>query len=284
MGRIKVGQENSTPIELYYEDRGSGQPVVLIHGWPLNGASWEKQATALLAAGYRVITYDRRGFGKSDQPATGYDYDTFASDLNTILTDLDLKGIILAGFSMGTGEVTRYLGKYGSERIEKAIIFGVIPPFLLKTDDNPNGAPPEQFEGIKAAILKDRPAFLTQFLSNFYNLDETLGKRISQEAVDLSWNVAVGASAIGTHDCVDAWLTDFRDDLDNIDVPFMIVHGTADRILPIEITGDPLAERLEKAKYVKIDDAPHGMLWTHAEEVNEALLGFIREGSQTAAA
>lgn len=283
MGRIKVDVENSTPVELYYEDHGTGQPVVLVHGWPLSGASWEKQTVALLNAGYRVITYDRRGFGRSDQPAFGYDYDTFAADLKTILDSLDLQNAILVGFSMGTGEVTRYLGKYGSSRVEKAVILGVIPPFLLKSEDNPNGAPREQFESIKQAIRNDRPAFMTEFFKNFYNLDETLGTRISEEALRLSWNIASQASPIGSHDCVDAWLTDFRGDLSGFDIPLLIVHGTADRILPIEITGDPLSKLVEGAEYVRIEGAPHGLCWTHGEEVNAALLSFFGKGRSAAA-
>lgn len=284
MGRIKVGQENSTPIELYYEDHGTGQPVVLIHGWPLSGASWEKQTTALLAAGYRVITYDRRGFGRSDQPATGYDYDTFSADLKTLLEYLDLKDAIIAGFSMGSGEVTRYLGRYGSDRVSKAMILGGIPPFMLKTDDNPLGVPQEVFDDIKRGIRNDRPAFLAEFFKNFFNLDETLGKSISEEALRANWNTAAQASAIGSHDCVDAWLTDFRADVPKIDVPLLIVHGTADRILPIEITADLLSKLLPDAKYVKIDGASHGLCWTHAEEVNKALLEFLGSGSKTASA
>lgn len=284
MGRIKVGQENSTPIELYYEDHGNGQPVVLIHGWPLSGASWEKQTTALLAAGYRVITYDRRGFGRSDQPATGYDYDTFSADLKTLLEYLDLKDAIIAGFSMGSGEVTRYLGRYGSDRVSKAMILGGIPPFMLKTDDNPLGVPQEVFDDIKRGIRNDRPAFLAEFFKNFFNLDETLGKSISEEALRANWNTAAQASAIGSHDCVDAWLTDFRADVPKIDVPLLIVHGTADRILPIEITADLLSKLLPDAEYVKIADAPHGLCWTHAEEVNKALLEFLGSGSKTASA
>lgn len=283
MGRMKVSEENSTSIELYYEDRGTGQPVVLIHGWPLSGASWEKQTTALLAAGFRVITYDRRGFGRSDQPSTGYNYDTFAADLKVLLETLELTDVILVGFSMGTGEVTRYLGKFGSERVSKAVVIGVVPPFLLKTDDNPNAADPSLFEGIKSAIRADRPAFLREFFKNFYNLDETLGKRISQEVVDWSWNTAVQASAIGTHDCVNAWIEDFRDDASLIDVPTLIIHGNADRILPIEITGDPLAKRIEGAQYEVIEGAPHGLCWTHAEEINDALLRFVGSGTMTAA-
>jgi non-heme chloroperoxidase len=275
MPYISVGQENSGSIDLYYEDHGSGQPVVLIHGWPLNGASWEKQTLALLAAGYRVITYDRRGFGKSSQPTFGYDYDTFASDLNTVLTTLDLTGVTLVGFSMGTGEVTRYLGTYGSARVKKAALLASVPPFLLKTDDNPGGVDNSVFEGIKAAIAKDRPAFLTQFLKDFYNLDVFKGDRISDEVVQNSWIVAVGASAKGTIDCVPAWLTDFRQDVPRIDVPTLVLHGDADRILPIAPTGDALHKSIKGSTYVVVKGAPHGLLWTHADEVNAALLDFL---------
>ena len=219
MSKITVGQENSTPIELYYEDHGSGKPVVLIHGWPLSGASWEKQVAALLDAGHRVITYDRRGFGRSSQPATGYDYDTFAEDLHKLVTKLDLRDVALVGFSMGGGEVARYLGTYGSERVSKAVFIAAVPPFLLKTADNPEGVDGSVFEGIKKAIAADRPAFLSAFLKDFYNVDVLGGKRISDQVVQYSWNVAAAASAKGTLDCVPAWGTDFRKDLPRITCP-----------------------------------------------------------------
>ncbi len=284
MSKIKVGQENSTPIEIYYEDHGSGKPVVLIHGWPLSGASWEKQVAALLADGRRVITYDRRGFGRSSQPSTGYDYDTFASDLNILVTHLDLKDFDLVGFSMGTGEVTRYLGRYGSALVSKAVMIGVVPPYLLKTDDNPAGVPAEVFEDIKKNIVADRPAFLTEFFKNFYNLDVNLGKRISEQVVQLSWNVASGASAKGTLDCVTSWLTDFRDDVANIDVPTLILHGDEDRILPIESTAVPLSKLIAAAKFVKIEGGPHGMCWTHADKINVELLSFFNKETEAATA
>ncbi|MGW4685008.1 alpha/beta fold hydrolase [Streptomyces sp. NPDC004244] len=272
---VNVAQGDSAPVELYYEDHGSGQPVVLIHGWPLNGASWEKQTAALLAAGHRVITYDRRGFGRSDQPAGGYDYDTFASDLNQLLTALDLRDAVLVGFSMGTGEVTRYLGTHGSGRIAKAVMIGVVPPFLLKTDDNPGGVDGDVFKGIEEAIRADRFAFMTDFFADFYNVDVLGGERISEQAVQASWNVAVGASAKGTLDCVQAWLTDFRADLPRIDVPTLIIHGDADRTLPVTATAIPLAERIAGAELRIVPGAPHGLLWTHAAEVNAELLAFL---------
>lgn len=276
MGRIRVGEENSTQIDIHYEDLGSGQPVVLVHGFPLSGRSWERQTAALLDAGYRVITYDRRGFGDSSQPSIGYDYDTFAADHERLMTELDLRDTVLAGFSMGTGEVTRYLGNYGSERVSKAALLGVIPPFLLQTDDNPEGVPGSVFEGIVGAIKADRLAYLTAFYADFYNLDEFLGKRISDEVVRDSWNVAAGASPVGTVSCPPTWITDFRQDLPKIDVPTLIVHGTADRILPFDKTAARLPDLIAGSELVVIDGAPHGMLATHAAEVNEALLGFLR--------
>ncbi|MFC7979984.1 alpha/beta fold hydrolase [Streptomyces cinereoruber] len=275
MAFITVGQENSTPIDLYYEDHGTGQPVVLIHGYPLDGHSWEKQAAALLEAGYRVITYDRRGFGRSSQPTTGYDYNTFAADLNTVLETLDLHDAILVGFSMGTGEVGRYLGTYGSARVAKAAFLASLEPFLLKTDDNPEGVDGSVFADIEQAVTADRYAYFTAFYQDFYNLDENLGTRISQEAVRNSWNVAAGASWYASRACVDTWTTDFRTDIQKINVPALILHGTADRILPIEATGEPFHRALPHADYVVIDGAPHGLLWTHAQEVTDALLTFL---------
>jgi non-heme chloroperoxidase len=278
MAFITVGTENSTDIELYYEDHGAGQPVVLIHGYPLDGSSWEKQTVALLDAGYRVITYDRRGFGKSSKPTKGYDYDTFAADLNTILTTLDLKDAVLVGFSMGTGEVGRYLSTYGSERVARAAFLGSLEPFLLQTEDNPDGVPQSVFDGLTEAVTADRYAFFTEFFKNFYNSDTFLGTpRLSQEAVDASWNTAATAGATASVDAQPTWLTDFRADIPRIDVPSLIVHGTADNILPIDSTGRLFAKALPSAQYVEIDGAPHGMLWTHAAEVNKALLAFLRK-------
>ena len=276
MSKITVGQENSAPIELYYEDHGAGKPVVLIHGWPLSGASWEKQVSALLGAGHRAITYDRRGFGKSSQPGTGYDYDTFAQDLDKIMTRLDLRNAALVGFSMGGGEVARYLGAYGSDRVSKAVFISAIPPYLLKTADTPDGVDGTVFEGIKKALVADRPAFLSEFLNNFYNLDELGGKRISNQAVHLSWMVAVGASPRGTLECVSAWGTDFRKDLAGIKVPTLVIHGDGDRILPIAATGTRIHEEIKGSRLVVVAGGPHGLLWTHADNVNSALLKFLK--------
>ncbi|MEJ1194946.1 alpha/beta fold hydrolase [Pseudarthrobacter sp. CCNWLW207] len=278
MAFVTVGTENSTNIDLYYEDHGSGQPVVLIHGYPLDGSSWEKQTAALLEAGYRVITYDRRGFGKSSKPTGGYDYVTFAADLNTLLNTLDLNNAVLVGFSMGTGEIARYLSTYGSARVARAAFLGSLEPFLLKTDDNPDGVPQEVFDGLTEAVTADRYAFFTEFFKNFYNTDTFLGTpRLSQEALTASWNLAAGAGATASVAAQPTWLTDFRADIPRIDVPALIVHGTADNILPIDSTGRLFAKALPSADYVEIDGAPHGLLWTHAAEVNEALLAFLKK-------
>ena len=276
MGFITVGQENSADIDLAYNDQGSGQPVVLIHGFPLNGASWEKQTHVLLEAGYRVITYDRRGFSSSSQPSVGYDYDTFAADLATILDVLDLTDVVLVGFSMGTGEVARYLSRYGSDRIAKAAFLGSLEPYLLITDEHPDGAGPlEFFQGISDSVKKDRYAFFAGFFKDFYNLDENLGSRISKEALRNSWNVAASSGAYAAAAAPLTWPTDFRADIDAITVPALIVHGTADNILPIDKTGRKFADLLPDATYAEIEGAPHGLLWTHADEVNEHLLGFL---------
>ncbi|MDQ1034504.1 non-heme chloroperoxidase [Streptomyces sp. V3I8] len=278
MGRIKVGTENSTDIEVHYEDKGAGQPVVLIHGYPLDGNSWEGQTAALLDAGYRVVTYDRRGFGKSSQPSTGYDYDTFAADLNAVLEALDLREAVLVGFSMGTGEVARYLATYGSDRVAKAVFLASLEPFLEITDDNPDGAAPASFfQGVSDAVKKDRYDFFNGFYNDFYNLDENLGTRVSEAAVRNAWNVAAGSGAIASAAAPLAWPTDFRADIPKIDVPALIVHGTADRTLPIDATGRRFAKALPTAQYVEIDGAPHGLLTTHTTEVNDILLNFLTQ-------
>ncbi|MBW4490864.1 MAG: alpha/beta hydrolase [Trichocoleus desertorum ATA4-8-CV12] len=277
MPYVTVDQENSASIDIYYEDFGVGQPVVLIHGFPLSGHSWEKQVGVLLKEGYRVITYDRRGFGNSSQPSFGYDYDTFAADLNTLMTKLDLHDAVLVGFSMGTGEVTRYLGRYGSERVQKAVLMAPVPPFLLKTDDNPEGVDQSIFDGIMKAIVEDRPAYFSAFFREFFNVDVLLGDRISNEAIQASWNVAAGASAKGTLDCVPSWLTDFRDDLPRIDVPTLIIHGDADRMLPLASTAARLPQLIKDSCLVIIPDGPHAINWTHPDQVNPVLLDFLKE-------
>ena len=278
MPHVTVGTENTGDINLYYQDQGSGQPVLLIHGYPLDGDSWERQTRALLGGGYRVITYDRRGFGRSSQPNTGYDYDTFADDLATIINELDLQDVVLVGFSMGTGELARYVGRHGTDRISGLAFLSSLEPFLLQTDDNPTGVPAEVFEGIAAAAQADRFAWFDNFFSDFYNLSENLGTRISEEAVRGSWNVAAGSAPRAAYAVVPSWLTDFRDDVAKVresGLPVLILHGTEDNILPIDATGRPFSAALPDARYVEVEGAPHGLLWTHADDVNAALLDFL---------
>ncbi len=275
MPYINVGKENSGNIDLYYEDHGTGKPVVLIHGYPLSGASWEKQTAVLLAAGHRVITYDRRGFGKSSQPTVGYNYDTFADDLRKVVTALDLRDFALVGFSMGGGEVARYIGKFGSTNVRRAVFISAVPPFLLKTPDNPGGVDSSVFEGIQKAIAGDRYAFFTDFFKNFYNADVLLGKCVSEQAVQSSWNVAAGASATASLACVPTWHEDFRKDLTRVDVPTLVIHGDADRILPIAASGIGTHKAVKGSKLVVVEGGPHCITWTHAEEVNRELLSFL---------
>jgi non-heme chloroperoxidase len=275
MPYVNVGKENSAEIDLYYEDHGSGEPVVLIHGYPLSGASWEKQLPVLLAAGHRVITYDRRGFGRSSQPTDGYNYDTFAEDLHKLVTKLNLSDFGLVGFSMGGGEVARYIGKYGSKGVTSAVIIGGIPPFLLKTADNPEGVDGNVFEGIQKAVAEDRYTFFTEFFKNFYNTDVFLGKRISEQAIQASWNIAASASATASLACVPTWHEDFRKDVASIDVPTLVIHGDADRIVPISAAGARTAKLIKGARLVPIKDGPHAVNWTHAEEVNRELVDFL---------
>jgi non-heme chloroperoxidase len=277
MPYVTVGKENSGNIDIYYEDHGSGNPVVLIHGYPLSGASWEKQATALLNAGYRVITYDRRGFGKSSQPTTGYNYDTFAGDLQKLVTELKLSDFTLVGFSMGGGEVARYIGKYGSKGVSKAVIISGVPPYLIKTADNPEGVDASVFSGIEQAVAADRYAFFTGFFRDFYNSDVNLGKRVSEQAVQASWNVAAGCSATASLACVPTWHEDFRADVARINMPTLVIHGDADRILPITAAGLRTAKLIKGARLLIIKGGPHCVTWTHAEEVNAELLSFLGE-------
>ena len=275
MPYVSVGTENRDHIELYYEDHGSGQPVVLIHGYLLASSFWEKQTAALLEAGKRVIVYDRRGFGKSSWPSSGHDYDTYAADLSGLVASLDLQDAVLVGFSMGTGEVARYLSRYGSHRVAKAVFIAPLQPFMLKTDENPAGVPQEVIDGMLEATKADRYAFFTGFFENFYNLDENLGNRMSEEALRASWQMAANASPYSSVWAQPTWYTDFRGDIGKIDVPALIMHGTGDRIVPIDITSRVLAKMLPSATYIEMEGAPHGMLWTHGEEVNRALLEFL---------
>ncbi len=275
MPYVTVAKENSGNIDIYYEDHGFGKPIILIHGYPLSGASWEKQVPPLLNAGHRVITYDRRGFGNSSQPTTGYNYDTFAEDLGKLIAHLKLHDFALVGFSMGGGEIARYFGKYGSAGISKAVIISGIPPFLLKTHDNPEGLDGNIFQGIQKAVAADRYAFFTEFFKNFYNTDLLLDKRVSKDVVQASWNIAAGASATASLACVPTWHEDFRQDLSRVDVPTLVIHGDDDRIVPIGTAGQRTAKLINGALLRVIKGGPHCITWTHAEEVNTELLSFL---------
>jgi len=273
---VTVGRENSAAIRIYYEDHGSGPAVVLVHGYALNGHSWEKQEAALLAAGHRVITYDRRGCGASSRPSIGYDFDTLADDLDVLLSGLDLRGVVLAGFAMGTGEVTRYLAIHGSGRVTAAVLVAPLLPFLLKTDDNPDGIDRSVFDRLTARIAADRPAAMKDFMDRSYNIDLLGGSRVSDQAWQTSWNLAVTASATAAVACIPTWETDFRADLPEIDVPILVIQGDADQVLPLEKTGQRLPALIKDAQLVVVEGGPHAIPWTHAAQVNTALLDFIR--------
>jgi non-heme chloroperoxidase len=284
MSTITVGQENSTPIELYYEDHGSGPVVVLLSGWPLDSRSWEPQVHDLLEAGNRVIVYDRRGFGKSSRPTVGYDFDTLASDLDKLMTKLDLSDVTLIGFSLGTGELARYIGKYGTGRLKSCVFIESLAPSFVKSEENPKGVDQEGVDATRQAILDDRPAWLTGLLGDFLNLDDYLGERVSEETVRNNWNAGAEASPIATWACVLTWLEDFQEDIKRIDIPTLILHGTADRILSLEGQGRRLHAALPDAHYVEIEGGPHVMCVTHAKEVNRELLAFLKQESLSGAA
>lgn len=273
---IQVGEDsNGAAIQLHYQDLGSGKPVVLIHGWPLTHASWEHQLTELPKHGLRVVAYDRRGFGASSKPWSGYDYDHFADDLKAVLDTLDLHDVTLAGFSMGGGEVARYMSRHNGARVSRCVFVAAVTPFLLKTDHNPDGVPGEGFEEMKAGLLKDRPAFLIDFGKKFYNVG-LLSKPVSQATLDWSQALALPASAKATLDCVDAFArTDFRGDLLAIRVPTLIIHGSDDQTVPIGVSGDRTAKALPHAEYKVYDGAPHGLNVTHKDELNADLVRFV---------
>jgi non-heme chloroperoxidase len=279
MATINVGRENTAPIDIYYEDQGSGPVVVLLSGWPFDGRAWEQQLHALLAAGYRVITVDRRGFGRSGRPAVGYDFDTLASDLDALFRELDLHEISLVGHSLGTGEVARYVGHYGTERLRSAVFIESLAPSFVKSADNPNGVDEAGVAGVQQAILDDRFAWLTGLIGDFLNLNDYLGKLVSEETVRALWAAGVDASPYATWACVRTWLDDFQADIERLDVPTLIVHGTADRILSIDGQGRRLHAALPAARYVEIEGGPHVLPVTHAAQLNRELLAFLAEPS-----
>jgi pimeloyl-ACP methyl ester carboxylesterase len=279
MGTIAVGRENSAPIEIHYEDQGSGPVVVLLSGWPFDGRSWEPQLHTLLAAGHRVVTYDRRGFGRSSNPSVGYDFDTMAGDLDRLLTELDLREVTLVGFSLGTGELMRYVGRYGTDRLKSLVIIESLAPSFVRSDDNPGGVDEAAVAGVQQAILEDRYAWLTGLIGDFLNLDDYLGKRVSEETVRALWVAGAEASPYATWACVRTWLDDYAADIRRIDVPTLIMHGTADRILSIDGQGRRLHAALPAARYVEVEGGPHVMCVTHAAEVNRELVAFLADPS-----
>lgn len=276
MPRVTVGTENGSPIELHYEDHGAGAPVVLIHGWPLSGRAWEAQVPALIEAGHRVVTYDRRGFGASTQPWDGYDYDTFATDLDALLTHLDLSGVTLVGFSMGGGEVVRYIAKYGTSRIAKAVLAAAVPPYLYLSDDNPDGGLDDAtIAAFEAGVKDDRLAFLDGFTTNFFAAGDA--KDLVSEPLRLyARDIAAFASPKGTLDCIAAFgRTDFRGDLAAVTVPTLVIHGDSDGIVPLEVSGKRSHEAIADSTLVVIKGGPHGINATHPDEFNTALLDFL---------
>lgn len=275
MPSVTVGTENGTPIELAYEDHGSGSPVVLIHGWPLSRRSWEAQVPALVDAGHRVIAYDRRGFGESSQPWSGYDYDTLAADLDALLTQLDLTGVTLVGFSMGGGEVARYLGRYGSDRVARAVFASAVPPYLYTSEDNPDGGLDDAtIEAFETGVKTDRAAFLDDFTTNFFSVE---GKLVVSEPQRLyAVALAAPASPKGTLDCIGAFgRTDFRDDLAKVSIPTLVIHGDSDAVVPFEVSGRRTHETIAGSTLVVIEGGPHGVNASHADQFNAALLDFL---------
>lgn len=267
---------------IYYYDWGTGLPVVLIHGWPLTSASWESQARVLAGNGYRVIAYDRRGFGRSDWAATGYEYDTLASDLNDLMEALNLKGATLVGFSMGGGEVARYLKTYGSARVSKAVLVAAVTPYLLKTDDNPEGLPKKVFDEIVENLQKDRFDFLKTFGKMFYGYG-VISHPVSEAFLEFSQTMAMTASPLATINLVRAWSeTDFRNDLAAITVPTLVIHGTSDHTVPIDNSARRTIQLLKHGELIEYEGEPHGLNATAAKRLNDDLIAFLGRPAATA--
>jgi len=268
-------KENGSSIKLYYEDYGKGKPIVLIHGWPLSHRMWDKQIESLVESGYRVIAYDRRGFGQSSKPYSGYNYNALAKDLKELISGLKLKEVVLAGFSMGGGEVARYIGNYGTELVKKAILIGAVTPYLLETEDNKNAVSGDVFRAMKNGIASDRAAFFEGFGKNFVSYED-LKNKVSLAQLRLNWNSAMNASRKATIDCVDAFgHTDFREDLKKFDIPTLVIHGDNDKIVPLEVSGQKAISYLKQGELKVIKGGSHGLVFTHSEELNEGLIEFI---------
>jgi pimeloyl-ACP methyl ester carboxylesterase len=272
-------QQSNQKVELHYTDFGSGKPVILIHGWPSTAQMWEYQQAPLAEAGYRVIAYDRRGFGRSSIPYKAYDYDTLASDLNAIIEELDLTEVTLVGFSMGGGEVVRYLSRYGARRISKAVLIGSVTPFLHHTADNPSGAPTDFFEGMLDGLRKDRAAFLDNFGKMFFGVS-MMKHPVSDEYLRYFHTLSMMSSAHATLECCAAFsYTDFRLDLPTVTVPTLIIHGDADKVVPIDMSGKLTAAAIPHAQYIVYEGAPHGLFFTHKEKLNADLIAFLNSAA-----
>jgi len=275
MPYIKTTSQHNEEVNLYYEDLGSGQPVIFIHGWPLSGDMWEYQVQELVTHGIRCITYDRRGFGKSSRPLHGYDYDTFAADLNTVITELQLSSVVLVGFSMGGGEVVRYLSKYGTSNIAKAVLVSSVTPYMLKSDINPDGLDEEIFTDMLEKMKNDRIAFLDDFGKQFFSIN-LLNHPVSAPLLEYYRTLGAQASPIATQECAKAFAqTDFREDLSSVNIPLLIIHGDSDKTVPIEASGSRTAAMIPAAEMIVYEGAPHGLFYTHRRQLNEHLLQFI---------
>jgi non-heme chloroperoxidase len=272
---IKSVQNNNKPVKIYYEDYGKGKPVVFIHGWPLSGSMWEYQVTQLPQQGLRCITYDRRGFGKSDRPFDGYDYDTLAGDLKNLLEELDITDVTLVGFSMGAGEIAKYFSLYGGKRVSKVIIVSGVTPYMLKTDSNPDGVPQEEFDKMAKAMIEDRPAFMENFNKDFFSVS-LANHPVSDAFLANSLTKVMDASPIATLECAKSFsATDFRKDVVKINVPTLIIHGNNDKTVPIKPTGEESAKLINGARLIIYEGAPHGLWYTDKEKLNQDLIDFI---------
>jgi non-heme chloroperoxidase len=275
LGLLTVGRENSTSIDLFYEDHGAGATVMLVPGFPLTGRFWEKQTDALLHEGHRTITYDRRGFGASRRPAHGYDVDTLAADLNALMTALDVREAVLVGMSTGSGDVVRYLSSYGSKRIVRAVLLSPIVPCLLKGNDNPSGLEGATFERMLSAAAADRPAFISWFIDQSFRVSGRPHPELSNAALQYARATGVDSTSTGLPEYIASWLTDFRPDLTRVDVPVLAIAGGADAIVPSEAAAKLLPSLLRDCTFLEIEGAPHNCFWTHADSVNRAMLDFI---------
>ena len=272
---VKSNQPGSDPVNLYYEDLGEGKTIVFIHGWPLSGSMWEYQVTDLTKKGYRCITYDRRGFGKSDRPFKKYDYNTLAGDLNALMNELNLENVALVGFSMGGGEIAKYFSIYGGARVSKVILVSAVVPYMLKTSDNPDGVPQEQFETMTKGMLNDRPAFMEDFGKVFFG-DSLLHHPVSDAFLANNLTKVMDASPIATLECAKSFSsTDFRPDVVKINVPTLIIHGDKDKTVPIEPTGNESVKLIKGSRLVVYEGAPHGLWYTDRERLNQDIIDFI---------